>query len=60
MAIRQIYQAKALKELQEGSPNPEVSQELRSATDYSLWALKFTGSKMGNVYYGGPEVPPVA
>lgn len=50
MAIWQIYQAKVLKELQEGSPNPEVSQELRSATDYSLWALKFTGSKMGNVY----------
>ncbi|KAL0150149.1 hypothetical protein M9458_054576 [Cirrhinus mrigala] len=36
MAILQVYQAKVLKDLHEGVPDPELLQELRSATDYAL------------------------
>ncbi|KAL0181257.1 hypothetical protein M9458_023663, partial [Cirrhinus mrigala] len=35
MAILQVYQAKALKQLHEGSSDSEVMQELRSATDFA-------------------------
>ncbi|KAL0188187.1 hypothetical protein M9458_015286, partial [Cirrhinus mrigala] len=40
MAILQVYQAKALKQLHEGSSDSEVMQELRSATDLALRATK--------------------
>ncbi|KAL0151371.1 hypothetical protein M9458_053365 [Cirrhinus mrigala] len=42
MAILQVYQAKVLKDLHEGVPNPELLQELRSVTDYALRATKVT------------------
>ncbi|KAL0148432.1 hypothetical protein M9458_056242 [Cirrhinus mrigala] len=40
MAILQVYQAKVLKDLHEGVPDPELLHELRSATDYALRATK--------------------
>ncbi|KAL0152253.1 hypothetical protein M9458_051976 [Cirrhinus mrigala] len=40
MAILQVYQAKVLKDLHEGDPDPELLQELRSVTDYALRATK--------------------
>ncbi|KAL0147476.1 hypothetical protein M9458_057216 [Cirrhinus mrigala] len=47
MAILQVYQAKALKELDEGSTDPEVLRELRSATNYALRATKVTAQALG-------------
>lgn len=41
MVILQVYQAKALKDLHDGNPDPKVMQELRPATDYALQATKF-------------------
>lgn len=41
-AILQVYQAKALKDLHEGSPDPEMMQELHLATDYVIQATKVT------------------
>ncbi|KAL0199848.1 hypothetical protein M9458_003035, partial [Cirrhinus mrigala] len=47
MDILQVYQAKALKELDEGSSNPEVLRELRSATDYVLQATTVMAQALG-------------
>ncbi|KAI2644611.1 hypothetical protein H4Q32_030719 [Labeo rohita] len=47
MAILQVYQAKVLKDLHEGVPDPELVQELRSATDYALRATKVTAQALG-------------
>lgn len=38
MAILQVYQAKALKELHEGSFDPWLMQELCTVTNFALWA----------------------
>ncbi|KAI2661194.1 hypothetical protein H4Q32_006732 [Labeo rohita] len=46
MAILQVYQAKVLKDLHEGVPDPELVQELRSATDYALRATKVTAQAL--------------
>ncbi|KAL0148839.1 hypothetical protein M9458_055848 [Cirrhinus mrigala] len=48
MAILQVYQAKALKQLHEGSSDSEVMQELRSATDLTKvterpWSAPLSG-----------------
>ncbi len=42
MAILQVHQAKALKEMHEGSYDPGLMQELRTATDLALRATKVT------------------
>lgn len=47
MAILQEYQAKALKDLNKGSPDSELLQELCSATDYALRAMKVTAQALG-------------
>ncbi len=47
MALLQVYQAKALKELHEGSSDPGVMQELRTATDLALRATKVTARSLG-------------
>ncbi|KAI2661278.1 Sorbicillinoid biosynthetic cluster transcription factor sor4 [Labeo rohita] len=47
MAILQVYQAKVLKNLHEGVPDPELLHELRSATDYALRATKVTAQALG-------------
>ncbi|KAL0152765.1 hypothetical protein M9458_052488 [Cirrhinus mrigala] len=47
MAILPVYQAKVLKDLHEGVPDPELLQELRSATDYALRATKVTAQALG-------------
>ncbi|KAL0163565.1 hypothetical protein M9458_039318, partial [Cirrhinus mrigala] len=47
MAILQVYQAKVLKDLHEGVPDPELLQKLCSATDYALRATKVTAQALG-------------
>ncbi len=47
MAILQVYQAKALKRAHEGSTDPGLMQELRTATDFALRATKFTARSLG-------------
>ncbi|KAL0187989.1 hypothetical protein M9458_015088, partial [Cirrhinus mrigala] len=47
MAILQVFQAKVLKDLHEGVPDPELLHELRSATDYALRATKVTAQALG-------------
>ncbi|KAL0168330.1 hypothetical protein M9458_036552, partial [Cirrhinus mrigala] len=47
MAILQVYQAKVLKDLHEGVPDPELLHELRSATDYALRAMKVMAQALG-------------
>ncbi|KAL0172936.1 hypothetical protein M9458_033247, partial [Cirrhinus mrigala] len=53
MAILQVYQAKLLKSLDEGGPDPEVFKELRRATDLALRTTKVMacaiGRSMGNL-----------
>lgn len=53
MAILQVYQAKLLRSLDEGGPDPEVFKELRRATDLALRATKVKacaiGCNMGNL-----------
>ncbi len=43
----QTYQAMALKQLYEGSSDPGLMQELRTATDLALWATKVTARPLG-------------
>lgn len=47
MDILQVYQAKALKDLDEGSPDPEVLQEMHSATDYAFQAAEVKAQALG-------------
>ncbi len=42
MTILQVHQAKALKQVHEGSTDPGLMQELRTATDFALRATKVT------------------
>ncbi|KAL0195082.1 hypothetical protein M9458_008661, partial [Cirrhinus mrigala] len=49
MAILQVYQAKVLIQLHEGSSDSEVMQELRPATDFALRATKVTVRALGQV-----------
>ncbi len=46
MAILQVHQAKALKQVHEGSTDPGLMQELRTATDFALRA-KITARSLG-------------
>ncbi len=47
MALLQVHQAKALKQLHEGGADPGVLQELRTATDLALRATKVTTRALG-------------
>ncbi len=47
MALLQVHQAKALKQLHEGGADPGVLQELRTATDLALRATKVTAWALG-------------
>ncbi len=47
MAILQVHQAKALKQVHEGSTDPGLMQELRTATDFTLRATKVTARSLG-------------
>ncbi len=47
MAILQFHQAKALKQVHEGSTDPGLMQELRTATDFALRATKVTARSLG-------------
>ncbi|KAI2645082.1 ORF V: Enzymatic polyprotein [Labeo rohita] len=49
MALLQVHQAKALKELHEGSSDPGVMQELQAATDLALRATKVTARSLDRV-----------
>ncbi len=46
MALLQIYQAKALKDLHEGGHDLVVLHELRAATDLALRATKVTAQSL--------------
>ncbi len=47
MAILQVHQAKALKQMHEGSTDPGLMQELRTVTDFALRAAKVTARSLG-------------
>ncbi len=47
MAILQVHQAKVLKQVHEGSTNPGLMQELRTATDFTLRETKVTARSLG-------------
>ncbi len=47
MAILQVHQAKALKQVHEGSTGLGLMQELRTATDFALRATKVTARSLG-------------
>ncbi len=47
MALLQVHQAKALRDLHEGGHDPEVLSELRTATDLALRATKVTARSLG-------------
>ncbi len=47
MALLQVHQTKALKQLHEGDADPGVLQELRTATDLALRATKVTARALG-------------
>ncbi len=47
LALLQVHQAKALRDLHEGGHDPEVLSELRTATDLTLWATKYTAWSLG-------------
>ncbi len=47
MAILKVHQAKAHKQMHEGSTDPGLIQELRTATDFALRATKVTARSLG-------------
>ncbi len=47
MDILQVHQAKALKQVHEGSTDPGLMQELRTVTDFALRATKVTARSLG-------------
>ncbi len=47
MALLQVHQAKASKQLHEGGADPGVLQELRTTTDLALRATKVTARALG-------------
>ncbi len=47
MALLQVHQAKALRDLHEGGHDPQVHHELRAATDLALRATKVTAQAVG-------------
>ncbi len=47
MAILQVHQAKALKQVHEGSTDLGLMQELRTATDFALRVRKVTARSLG-------------
>ncbi len=49
MALLQIYKAKALKQLHEGSSDPGLMQELHTAMDLALQATKVTVQSLGQM-----------
>ncbi len=62
MALLQVHQAKALRDLHEGGHDPGVLSELRTATDLALRATEGYGAVSGpcDVHHGGPGTPPLA
>ncbi len=61
MAILQVHQAKALKQVHEGSTDPELMQELRTATDFTLQATKVTElSPVQRISFLGVELDSVS
>ncbi len=47
MALLQVHQAKALRDLHEGGHDPQVHHEFRAATDLALRATKVTARAVG-------------
>ncbi len=55
MALLQVHQAKALRDLHEGGHDPGVLSEHRTTTDLALRATKVTARSLGH-----PGMPPLA
>ncbi|KAL0172925.1 hypothetical protein M9458_033236, partial [Cirrhinus mrigala] len=47
ISLLQVYQAKVLRDLHKGVPDPELLQELCSVTDYALRSMKVTVQALG-------------
>ncbi len=61
MAILQVHQAKALKQVHEGSTEPGLMQELHTATDFALRVTKVTARSLGKAMStSGPGAPSLA
>ncbi len=62
MAILQVHQAKALKQVHEGSTDPGLMQELSTATDLALQATKSHSAvpREGDVHLSGPGAASLA
>ncbi len=62
MAILQVHQAKALKQVHEGSTDPGLMQELRTVTDFASSSDESHGAvpREGDVHHGGPGAPTLA
>ncbi len=61
MALLQVHQVKALRNLHEGGHDPQVLQELRAATDLTLPVTGYGAvSESCDVHSGGPEMPSLA
>ncbi len=62
MALLLVHQAKALRDLHEGSHDLQVLQEFPAVTDLALRVTKVMASVSGScdVHFGGPGVPSLA
>lgn len=62
MAILLVHQAKVLKDLHEGSPEPGLMQELHFSDRFHSTRDKGhgTGPRPGDVHYGGPGATSLA
>ncbi len=62
MALLQVHQAKAQRDLHEGGHDLAVLYELRAATDLALQATKVTAQSLGlnSLNACGPGAPPLA
>ncbi len=58
MAILQVHQTKVLKQMHEGSTDPGLMQELRTATDFNLRAKKVTARSLGKAMSTRPLASP--
>ncbi len=62
MALLQVHQAKALRDLHEGGHDPQVHHELHAATDLAASGKEGYGAGSGpcDVHSGGPGTPSLA
>ncbi len=54
-----MFQAKLIFSMDESNPNPAALNELRSATDLALHAIKMTAQAIGRSMASGARAPSV-